>query len=1199
MAPTPEQLIIQEQPNLLQAPQVQEQIAQAPILREGEVSMAAPNQWIGPIDYGLNWYALGAQAFKVAGDLYGDLLQYNVAKTGAKINDLQFDYRTKMENEFASSISTQPKDFVSRPDEVDYNKPFDASKKYQEEFKQKANEIIGFKDSDGNLIDVFAEDYDFEKTGSAWFNIVENARFGLMRISQDAERVQRDVLESFKNNYEASTAFEKWKNGGYLPESELKKISPLMYPMLNGIDPITGYIEEVGTENINMSAKTPNGSPVLIARQNQIFLNPQATEENIVEAIGLSGYNTIRELDVSQIAASARGVNLPHNFANEIRQTLRSENISPAQAIRLKTDLKYLSQNKLSEVLTSGTDFNPLERARLMWAYAKSGAYPGMEELTPESFSTGINSITQPTANQIASFNRIINRAPIEGGANIQTATSGEEALEFTRRIFPTMMGAVSEDGTVINQDIYNISSDRENYIDYLQTNSQVMPLLYGALIEYQTLRENGIEQEQAEKLIGSNLNVVVITDDTNKPFVSRVIQQKLPTEWKKSMESDLVVRENQGESINEAFKETLKTDKPETTVFRYMSLQTTLPPNDLDSFVVSVDSSLIPTPNSPIKPETRIELIRAARSVENINGQNRSESISLGEATRVAIATNPSVLKKFNNNRIPATEQEAITIAAQIYDTIGPAEMWGWSFAYNSGQDQIMNSPNGGIPFKLKSINYTDSNGELQNLLSDTSVVSQVNANNITAVDQRTGIPFWMLENSSLNLTGKEEFYKNFERLSSGTRAKAFEFNYGTNPLTSPEDTGLIAAARFLSRTQNEKGTTTFALTKKMAAKEITQLSREISQHEAKIGAANPEFLDYVADILADSYRNGKTKATAKKEYLSALSQIVSDPQLFEYITSYDVDEDKMFTGLDLVDNLHRATIGFTSNIVNVVGDGVEKENTKLFWERALSNSIRGNSYLPPNKTVAPEEPTVFGQVMSGAGQLGKATVQTLFPIDLLMDTEYSSIWSQAANAIFRPGATTVDFDLKPFGKSEQIKTEQPKSEESEIDKLQNKRTSPGAVSDKPYIPLISEYEGLRTEAYWDDAGKVWTIGKGTTTYPDGSPVKEGDKITEEQAQEFLINHVNNKIIPRLQDSIPTWNDLNENQRAALISFAYNLGENFYGRRGFETITKALSDKKNLNNVPNALMLYVKAGGKKLKGLERRRKAEADLWVK
>ena len=59
MAPTPEQLMIDVQPNLIQAPQVTEQVVPTPVVKEAEVSMPSPKEWIGQIDYGMNWYALG------------------------------------------------------------------------------------------------------------------------------------------------------------------------------------------------------------------------------------------------------------------------------------------------------------------------------------------------------------------------------------------------------------------------------------------------------------------------------------------------------------------------------------------------------------------------------------------------------------------------------------------------------------------------------------------------------------------------------------------------------------------------------------------------------------------------------------------------------------------------------------------------------------------------------------------------------------------------------------------------------------------------------------------------------------------------------------------------------------------------------------------------------------------------------------
>jgi lysozyme len=143
----------------------------------------------------------------------------------------------------------------------------------------------------------------------------------------------------------------------------------------------------------------------------------------------------------------------------------------------------------------------------------------------------------------------------------------------------------------------------------------------------------------------------------------------------------------------------------------------------------------------------------------------------------------------------------------------------------------------------------------------------------------------------------------------------------------------------------------------------------------------------------------------------------------------------------------------------------------------------------------------------------------------------------------------------------------------------------------------LISGSEGMRTKAYWDPTGKVWTIGKGSTTHPSGAPVKQGDVIKPEQADEYMEHYVSKNLVPTLQKKIPTWDKLNPNQQGALISFGYNVGPNFYGSKNFQTVSKCLSCQENLGGVPDALKLYNKSGGKVLPGLVTRRKAEGELW--
>jgi lysozyme len=145
--------------------------------------------------------------------------------------------------------------------------------------------------------------------------------------------------------------------------------------------------------------------------------------------------------------------------------------------------------------------------------------------------------------------------------------------------------------------------------------------------------------------------------------------------------------------------------------------------------------------------------------------------------------------------------------------------------------------------------------------------------------------------------------------------------------------------------------------------------------------------------------------------------------------------------------------------------------------------------------------------------------------------------------------------------------------------------------------IKLIKEFEGCHLKAYPDPlSGNLpITIGWGSTRKKDGSPFKLGDAITQQEADELLITQCINQFLPSLS-KIPYWNEMNDNQRGALLSFAYNLGAGFYGSGNFNTITSRLKNKE-WDKVPDALYLYRNPGSNVEAGLARRRKAEGKLW--
>jgi lysozyme len=148
--------------------------------------------------------------------------------------------------------------------------------------------------------------------------------------------------------------------------------------------------------------------------------------------------------------------------------------------------------------------------------------------------------------------------------------------------------------------------------------------------------------------------------------------------------------------------------------------------------------------------------------------------------------------------------------------------------------------------------------------------------------------------------------------------------------------------------------------------------------------------------------------------------------------------------------------------------------------------------------------------------------------------------------------------------------------------------------VSDQ-CLKLISYYEAGNNltkylTAYLCPAG-VWTIGIGTTIYPNGKRVSKGDVITEADAWAFLQNDIQ-KIIP-LVDSY-TRDDVSQRQFDALVSFAYNLGTN--ALKG-STLLKKVNLNPNDSSIQKEFEKWVMAAGKPLVGLVKRRKSEAWLY--
>ena len=136
--------------------------------------------------------------------------------------------------------------------------------------------------------------------------------------------------------------------------------------------------------------------------------------------------------------------------------------------------------------------------------------------------------------------------------------------------------------------------------------------------------------------------------------------------------------------------------------------------------------------------------------------------------------------------------------------------------------------------------------------------------------------------------------------------------------------------------------------------------------------------------------------------------------------------------------------------------------------------------------------------------------------------------------------------------------------------------------------IELIKKWEGLRLRAYQDSVS-IWTIGYGTIRYPNGTSVKQGDTITEEQAEEYLAHHIKTEIEARIGQFVKQ--PLTGYQLGSLVSFCYNLGCQTLIN---STLLKVLNKNPNDRQIAFEFIKFVYAGGKILPGLVNRRVDEA-----
>jgi len=162
--------------------------------------------------------------------------------------------------------------------------------------------------------------------------------------------------------------------------------------------------------------------------------------------------------------------------------------------------------------------------------------------------------------------------------------------------------------------------------------------------------------------------------------------------------------------------------------------------------------------------------------------------------------------------------------------------------------------------------------------------------------------------------------------------------------------------------------------------------------------------------------------------------------------------------------------------------------------------------------------------------------------------------------------------------------------------------------VEEKPVLPphrfinaaglaILKQYEGFKAKPYICPAG-VPTIGYGCTYYSSGKRVTLNDPAITEVEASALLREILVSFEAAVTREVKTV--MTENEFSALVCLVYNIGVgNFTGVKTGKPSTVLM--KLNANDKAGAAAafgMWVKAGGKVLPGLVKRRESEKQLFL-
>lgn len=255
-----------------------------PILTPQEGQTILPGV-IASVDPGIAWDALGAQAFKLGGDLFEQTLDYLIESKGNSVRDLGDMYQSKLDTAYIR-LSTEQKKAKAMKTDVDdtlVDGLLDEIETVKKEWRQKADEAL--ETGQGNwytpAINYWDENLDMKSMGTKYQQLAVAARAADRNIMDQAQKLlfEAQLNNRFEKKQKDSTAYAKQEATSFDKEIVNTKVLAGMLPLAAQNEVPT---RRDGTKMFtNINVQTGQQEPIMV----------QGLPLTIVDDMGFSRFN--------------------------------------------------------------------------------------------------------------------------------------------------------------------------------------------------------------------------------------------------------------------------------------------------------------------------------------------------------------------------------------------------------------------------------------------------------------------------------------------------------------------------------------------------------------------------------------------------------------------------------------------------------------------------------------------------------------------------------------------------------------------------------------------------------------------------------------------------------------------------------------------------------------------------------------------